>query len=165
VVRIAKRSFAADVPKQSLGTRETDWSDQMNTLTAENSQAFLERFSEGHDGVIRALAITFRYHLRKETIGAVTISLRDSQTQENGGWVNLVIEMEGVAEFVFREGRVSYQVICPEIHIGRFEGLLFIDFGGCTEQPEDANGFRSSEFYFASRSVRWRIEPYQENSP
>jgi hypothetical protein len=92
----------------------------------------------------------------------VTLSVRDSQTQQDEGWANLIIEMGEVTEFAFRENSTSYQVISSEIHVAQFDGVFFIDFGGCVEQPRDALGFRASDFYCASRSVHWKVEPYHD---
>lgn len=139
----------------------SDRCNQMNRLTSDNCQEFLKRFSDCHDAVMRSFQIVFRYRSQKETKGELTLSLRDSETERNEGWVNLVLELDGITEFALRESAVSYQVIF-EMHVAEFEGVLFIDFGGCTEQPRDVDGFRASQFYCASKSVVWRLEPYQD---
>jgi hypothetical protein len=134
----------------------------MNTLRIDDCQSFLDRFWSGSDGVIRSFSISFQYRSQEATRGTVTLSVRDSQSQQNEGWVNLVVEMGDVIEFAFREGSTSYQVISSEIHIAQFSSVFFIDFGGCIEQPKDVHGFRASDFYCASRTIYWKVEPYQD---
>jgi hypothetical protein len=134
----------------------------MNSLTKDSYLAFLDRFCGGSDGVIRSFTITFRYRLQKETSGIVCISVKDIQCEENEGWVNLVIELNDIVEFTMRESTISYQVISSEIHILESDGLLYIDFGGCVEQPSSVNEIRKSEFYCASKLASWRLEPYRD---
>lgn len=142
-------------------TSKTNWGQVMNELSVDSTRAFLDRFYDGHDGVIRSVQAIFRYRSNAESKVTVTISLRDSQAKGEG-WVNLVLEMVNAKEWVFVEGNVTYQVIF-EMHIGYYEGMFFIDFGGLSEQPTSASDFKQSGFYCASRRVSWEIKPYEES--
>src|SRR5262245_28836382 len=72
---------------------KTDWSQKINTLTPNNCQAFPDRFWGASDGIIRVLTVSYQFHSQIDIILNVVISVRDSQTQKNDGWVNLILEL------------------------------------------------------------------------
>ena len=134
----------------------------MFALTVSEISGFLQRFNLFHDAIIRHLQVTFRFR-NPITTARIIISVRDSQTMANEGWVNLRFELTDVKEFRFVESRtlVTYTVIY-EAHIASFDDLFFLDFGGLTDDPASAQDCRKSDFYIATKKAEWEVEPYQE---
>jgi hypothetical protein len=132
----------------------------METLNAEESQEFLERFYNCGDGVIRSVTFFFRSGVETAKV-SVVISTRDRDSTVNEGWVNLRLELHDVEELSCHESpRGSYQVLSTALYIGHFDDLLFLDFGGGVPDPQSIEEFRRSKFYFAGRSLSWEVLPY-----
>src|SRR5439155_25924978 len=134
----------------------------MLAFTVSQISGFLQRFNSFHDAIIRHIEVTFRFR-NPITKARIIISVRDSQTMANEGWVNLRLELADVKEFRFVESStsVTYTVIY-EAHIASFDDLFFIDFGGLSDHTASAEDCRKSEFYIAAKKAEWDVESYQE---
>lgn len=130
----------------------------MNTITKETLGAFLHRFYDLSDSVLRRLEHQYLPSgLRRTT---VTISVQDREADI--GWSNLVLTIDKVVEVTFRERRrVSNQVLSDGLRVSYFEDVLFLDFSPASDvlTLED---IRASDFYVAGSVCSWLVQPYSE---
>lgn len=123
---------------------------------------FLERFNFFYDSVIRDVRISFRNSSSATNI-KVIISTRDKETLENDGWINVLIEINEVVEFNFRESfKESYQVISNDLHILEYEESVYFDFGFHSNTPKIHEEYKKSNFYVIGKRFDWKVEKYQE---
>ncbi len=93
----------------------------------------------------------------------MTISVRDTESSAEEGWVKLRLEMHGVDEVLCSESaRQSHQVLSDELYIGHFNGMFFLDFGAGVIDPDNEEEFRQSAFYVVAKAVKWEVEEYTE---
>ncbi len=131
----------------------------MSMLIEDQVSSFLDRFHHCYDGLVRAISILFASGNSLST-AKIVISVRDAT--DPASWVNVHLELDGLKEFALREGQASYQVLSDGLKIGFFGDLIFLDFAPYTDDPDGVEDFRRSEFYFASRSCKWQVHPYQD---
>jgi hypothetical protein len=55
-------------------------------------------------------------------------------------------------------------VLSDGLTLGWFEGLVFLDFGPYTSEPDGVDDFRRSGCYFAGLSATWEVVPYAEST-
>ena len=90
---------------------------------------FLRRFFYFSDGVIRDVNVRFRNSSRLSSL-AVTLSTRDSESAGGADWVNVLLTISEVSEFVLSESiKESYQVLSNDLRIVPIREGLFFDFG------------------------------------
>jgi len=126
-------------------------------LSAEDVPAFLARFWNFGDAVVRRVAIELTRD-RPSRLAVVEVLARDSTASDQ--WVTCRLTMRRLAEFRVTEGRTSYQVLSGGLQIAWQDGIVFVDFGSDTELLGDAEAFRGSAFYFGCSSIEWEVRPY-----
>ncbi len=123
---------------------------------------FLERFNFFYDSVIRDIKISFRNDYSATNI-VIIISVRDIETLENDGWVNVKLAISEVEEFHFRENsKESHQVLSNGLHILESEYLFYFDFGFHIEMPESIKEFKESKFYVVGKHFNWKVELHED---
>jgi hypothetical protein len=97
----------------------------LNAFASEKAVSVLERFNYFNDGLIRSIEVSFRTN-RDDSEAIVTVATRDTSADDD--WVNVTFRIQGLREVNFSEGRTSYIVLSDGLIVGRFEGLVFLDF-------------------------------------
>ena len=129
----------------------------MQELTKDTLASFLNRFGSFNDGLIRSFECRFGVGGDKQAI--VTISAQDRDAQQ--GWSNTIVEIQGVCEVTFREGKATCQVLSSGLAVAWFDETVWCDFSPSIE-PDWIQEFRQSDFYVVGKRFNWRVEPYSD---
>jgi hypothetical protein len=119
---------------------------------------FLTRFYHCYDGLIRYVKVNFNF---KEV--SVILSTQDQETQENEGWVNLVLEINDFSEFILIEDKSSCTVLSSGLQVGFFNGKTYLDFCPYTEEPDSIDDFKKSRFMVAGSECFWSVSPFNDS--
>ncbi len=131
----------------------------MNTLTEDSTASFLERFYSFHDAVLRTIDVGYSEDGTKAV--AITIATRDANEQDNDGWVSVVLRLEQVSEYSFREeANQGLQVLSDGIHVLWFENHFGVDFGWLMDEPDSLAELRTSKAYACAQAATWSVESY-----
>lgn len=129
-------------------------------FTQADASRVLERFYRCNDGLIRRVDLVFEPN-RDESRATIVCSVKDDEA--GAEWVNVIFRVRGLHEHTMTEGRVSYRVLSDGLTLGWFEGLVFLDFGPYTTEPDGVDDVRRSGCYFAGLSATWEVVPYAES--
>lgn len=131
----------------------------MTSRTQEDYDKTLARFYGFCDGVIRKVLLQFEECGTRRV--EVHVATRDSETDENEGWVCVHIVVRDVSEFRVRESpRTPIQVLSQGIHILCVENRVGVEFGGEIDRPESFESFHSSGGFAIGRDVEFNVESY-----
>jgi hypothetical protein len=121
---------------------------------------FLERFYNFTDSMIRSISLNFTSNGTRQI--DVHILTRDSTTQENEGWVCVVINVDHVSEMAIRDDRnkASLQVISNGIHITTIDDNTGFEFGGALDPPRSLSELRKSYAFALGKTVSFEVLPY-----
>lgn len=122
-------------------------------LESKNIAAFLQRFGDFHDAIVRSINITFRSRERISNQVDIVLSAIDlAALDTDNDWVNIHFVLTEVSDFAFVEENISYQVVF-ELAIKENNGWLTFDF-------DESSG--PSKFYIKGRRCEWDVLPYTE---
>jgi hypothetical protein len=124
-------------------------------LSPESATAFLDRFWNFYDGVIRRIALDLPRQ-RSAQIGKVDVLARDKKADD--AWVVCTLQLLGLQEFVIREGKTSFLVLSDGLKLVWDSGRVFIDFGTGEDKPT-LEDIRSAGFYLSGQRVEWSVRP------
>jgi hypothetical protein len=136
-------------------------------LTPKNLPEFRSRFGTFHDSVIHRMQ-----HDMFTGYGAgnmkIIIGTFDIQDASRKNWFNLVLDIEGVSEYIIIKRRNHYDGIIYRLNVDFFDDEIYFDFVPRTEsptQPDDYTGniqVNSKELVIVARKCFWSVEPYEE---
>ncbi|RCS44188.1 hypothetical protein DTL42_17915 [Bremerella cremea] len=131
----------------------------MTAYTQDGYDGVLARFYGFCDGVIRTVLLQFDENGTRSV--EVHVAIRDSETDENEGWVCVRIVVRGVSDFGVRESsRTPIQVLSQGIHLLCVANRVGIEFGGAIDRPESFEAFHSSDGFAIGRDVEFYVEAY-----
>jgi hypothetical protein len=125
----------------------------------ESAYQFLERFYGFSDSVIRSISLRYLDNGSRDL--EIHIATRDSQTEENDGWVCVEILIKGVLEMTLREtAKTTNQVLPGGIHLREFNGSFGVEFGGAIDLPQSVHDLKSSDAYAVGSEVSFKVRAY-----
>jgi|GEM_PF-6773939 len=131
----------------------------MTLQTQDDYDKALKRFCGFCDSVIRTVLLQFDEGGTRRV--EVHIAARDSETDENEGWVCVRIVVRDVTNFGVREGpRTPIQVVSHGIHILCIENRVGVEFGGAIDCPESFESFYSSDGFAIGGAVEFHVGSY-----
>lgn len=133
----------------------------MDLLSEQDLPAFLSRFASFDDGVIRKVEHRYGQHGVQRT--SVIISVMDQQAQK--GWSNVTLVMDGVSEFVLREGRTTCVVLSFGVCFRWIDGKIWCLLSPYSFESEFIDDFRRSDFYVVASSIAFSVSKYSEEVP
>jgi hypothetical protein len=143
--------------------------DMKTELTAENLDAFRERFGTFHDAVIHSVEYgLFSNQLspQKPTIVTITVGMRDWQIKSENKWINLTFYVEQVQEMILQKSRNYALGIIFNLSLAFFEDEIYLDFYPSTMKPISPEDFRESSIgsmlLVIGKRCFWSVEDYQE---
>lgn len=134
----------------------------MIQLSSNATKAFLKRFGDLHDAIVRSVAVSFRSASQPTTV-ELTISTKDSERPDDDGWINLHLMFVDAPEFSFNEDQKSnsHHVIFEAV-LDCFDGLFFLNLDNSELDLTTRLGYRESQFYVTGHSLEWEVLPYAE---
>jgi hypothetical protein len=129
----------------------------MPEISPSSVAEFLERFYHCYDGLVREVRINFA--TRSAT---VLLSVQDRETEDDEGWINLALEVEGFKELSLSEGKATCVVLSGGLQVGFFDGVIYLDICPYTEAPTGLEDFRRSLFLVAGERCTWTLSPYTD---
>ena len=129
----------------------------MFELTERNLPDFRRRFMF-YDGLIREVAIKYA----PGRAARVTLSVRDGEASDLGGWVNLVLEVADVEEIKHMESKGTCVVISWGVGFGFYNGCIYIDLCPQAEEPVSLEEFRRSNLLIVGKRCYWSVLPYTD---
>lgn len=131
----------------------------MTAHTQDDYDKALARFCHFYDGVIRTIVVRFQEGGKRHI--ELHVATRDSETDENEGWVCVRVVVRDVTEFAVRDSsRTPIQVLSDGIHILCVEDRVGVEFGGAHEPFESFESFRSSYAFAIGGDVHFQVKPY-----
>ena len=128
----------------------------MPKISPTTVSAFLERFYQCADGVVREVQVDF---VTKSA--TVTLSCQDREREIRQPWINLVFDVQEVVELRLIEGESTCVVLSQGLHVGFFDGLIYLDFCPYTAAPAGVEDFKRSHFLVVGERCTWALEPAQ----
>ncbi len=132
----------------------------IHTLTEENHAAWLTRFSDFHDHVIRHVAISLLSAPTFEKVGLIETSGLDSKDDPSGKWVNVRFRLHKLLGF--RVDNITGVVFTLGVVFS--EGKVYLDFDAYGQQ-KSVDEILQSEFFFCGTRCTLEILPYSETPP
>ena len=128
-------------------------------ISGESAAAFLARFRNFYDGVIRRMAFDFT---RDSYLRTVVVDLLGRDREAGDAWVLCTLKIIGLEEFVIREQKSSFLVLSDGIKFIWAADRAYIDFGTVEDEP-NLDEIRAAGFYLSGREVEWSVRPLGEN--
>lgn len=136
----------------------------MPELVPSNLDRFIARFDHLYDGVVRDVRVRFTPEYTYAHV-ALTLSVRDRETSEDNGWVNLTLEIGEVTQFILIEGNGTCSVLSNGLSVGFFDERIYLDFCPHAEASDSLADFLKSRFLVAGKNCVWTISPYTDTIP
>ncbi|MDC9821210.1 hypothetical protein R0L47_12880 [Pectobacterium polonicum] len=114
----------------------------------------LNEITNGYDGVIKNINfISF-----ESAIVEVSVIRRTDRE-----WVNVIFELKGLVEFAVKKRiKCSNTVMSNGISYKYIEDIHYIDFSPYSDDMDDVNDYRMSDVYFATKEIKYSINPYSD---
>jgi hypothetical protein len=122
----------------------------VNRLTKETVESFLDRFYRMGDGLI--LRIEYEYCSDGKKRLTVVVCVKELNLSST-----LMLVVDDVREFFFREKEHSLRVMSMGISIDWFESAIWIAFQPYSTDMTSIEDYRQSDFYVAGHSCYWEI--------
>jgi hypothetical protein len=91
----------------------------------------------------------------------IIVATRDSEQNENEGWVCVRITVHNVLEFGLRERPSStLQVMSQGVHLRVFDDGVGVEFGGAIEAPQSHHELQSSDAFVFGEAVGFETMSY-----
>ena len=139
----------------------------MNELTADTAEAFLRRFGAAgfgnlHDAVVRKIEVRYTPAAPCPSV-SVEVSVLDREARADAGWVNVRLNVDGVVEFVLKEGPRTSCVVVFRLNIGFSEGRVQLDFSGSDEASSVQDRQAECDFLVVGQRCSWSVVPHSES--
>jgi hypothetical protein len=129
----------------------------MTLLTPDSLPAFLARFQNFYDGVLRA--VEFRYRPGDRRL-VVVASAKDADHPE--GWSTVRLEVGGVSACLFREGPATCQILSDGLTVLFAPPGVHLSFSSPISDPATAEEIATGDFFAVGRECRWEAGEYAE---
>ena len=135
----------------------------MNQFTSLWTPSILSRFHNFDDALVRDVHLVIGPS-RDSRSATIALEARDSESDADEGWGQVVLKVRGVTEYRFVEnGRESSYVVSLGLKVKSFGGVYFFDFGPDSDEPDGVDDFRRSSFYLAGHDCTWVVKPYPKS--
>jgi hypothetical protein len=125
----------------------------VNTLNEASLGAFLGRFFDFYDGVVRQVSVDFE---AKPPACQVVVDAQDAESAS--GWSRVVLRMRGCSRFRLEVGRTSFEVLSSGIQVGWIEDLVFL-FLDAYPDDEGLPDIKTNRGYLAGDELQWSATP------
>jgi len=140
----------------------------MTEISVQSVEEFLRRFGTPdcgnfHDAVVRRIEV--RYTPGRPGISvSLEISVQDAESEASAGWVNVRFDVDGVVQFVLKEGprTTCVVVFCLDV---RFldDGKVSLDFSAVERSAGVTGEHAESDFLVVGERCYWALLPYAES--
>lgn len=131
----------------------------MQLQNQEDIDRFLTRFYGLSDSVVRSISLRYLDDGSRDL--EISVSTRDSTTEENRGWVCVEVLMRGVLEMAIRErDGTTNQVLSDGIHLQQLDEYLGLEFGNAVAPLKSVADFRTSDAYAIGSEVFFEVRAY-----
>lgn len=125
----------------------------MTKLDEASLGAFLGRFYDFYDGVVRRVAVDFE---ARPSTCEVVIDAQDAESAS--GWSRVVLRVSGCSRFRLEMGRTSFEVLSSGIQVGWVDDLVFL-FLDAYPDDEGLPDLSSNRAYVAGDDIQWSATP------
>lgn len=137
----------------------------MTEVTEDSLQAFLDRFYQFYDAVVRKIALDFDAH---PPCCEVVVDAQDAESAS--GWSRVTLRVQACSSFRFEMGRTTFEVLSSGLQVGWSERqvgwserqiLLFLD-----AYPDDDGlpDVSSNKAFVAGRDLWWSATHINDES-
>ena len=149
-------------------TKESAADDKQGVLSAANSAAFLERYANFYDGLLRKVYLHLdrpKDRFTGDEPHGVTIecSVMINEDPPPGKWadrwVNITLDVEAASRVKIVLGDHTWTVITYGLNIGFFDNEIYFAFD---EEAHTREEFLAADFLITGARCRWSVGPYRD---
>ena len=131
----------------------------MQVTKDSEAQHFLNRFSGFSDAVVQSLSLQFSNDGSR--LLELKVVARDTESQENEGWVGVTIRIRSIVEVMVRESpKTTIQVLSQGVNVFVLNGNFAFEFGGAADPPNSLFELQSSDAYAIGKDFSFEVFPY-----
>lgn len=135
----------------------------MNQFPLIGTPAILSRFHNFDDALVRDVHLVIGPSRDSRRV-TIALEARDTESDGDEGWVQVVLKVTGLTEYRFVENeKESCYVLSLGLKVKCFDHIHFFDFGPDSDEPDSREDFRRSQFYLAGRDFSWVVKPYPKS--
>lgn len=125
----------------------------MKKLDEASLRAFLGRFYDFYDGVVRQVTLHFE---AKPPTCEVVVDVQDAESES--GWSRVVLRVDGCSGFRLEAGRTTFAVLSSGIQVGWEESLVFL-FLDAYPDDEGLPDIMTNRGYVVGDALHWSATP------